>query len=106
MYEVFFNDRKIVISSPGNNSFIKDEVIAEKLNSFEELKNWFLDFATTEKKLTVLLHSSPKKFWNNLFLPLFKQIPAAGGVVIRNNKMLNNIVYSKCQCPLPSAKLT
>jgi len=33
MYEVFLNDRKIVITHPGNNSFIKEEVITKNLNN-------------------------------------------------------------------------
>lgn len=103
MYEVFLNERKIVITQPGNTSFVKEAVITKNLNSEEEVKNWFLDFATKETRLAVLLHQSPEIFWKDFFLPVFRLIPAAGGVVIRDNKLL--FILRNDKWDLPKGKI-
>jgi len=88
MYEVFFNDRKIVITQPGKIPFVKEAVITENLFSVNEVKNWFHDFLSSNTSHAIIIHSSPEVFWKNLFLTAFKLIPAAGGVVIRDEKLL------------------
>lgn len=88
MYEVFLNERKIVITKPGNITFIKAAVKFENLTTADEVKDWFLVFAESENSSAVLLHPTPEKFWREMFLPVFKLVPAAGGVVIRNDKLL------------------
>lgn len=88
MYEVFFNDRKIVISQAGNKSIIKEGVITDNLFSVEDVKNWFLDFLSSNTNPAVIIYSTPEVFWKNLFLPAFNLIPAAGGVVIRDEKLM------------------
>ena len=103
MYEVFFNERKIVITQPGNIPFVKDAIIAENLFSVEEVKNWFLNFSNFETQLAFLVHPSPEKFWNDLFNPAFKLIPAAGGVVIRNNNLL--FIKRNDKWDLPKGKI-
>lgn len=103
MYEVFLNDRKIVITRKGIMSFVKGEVITENLNSVNEVKNWFREFATSVKKSAILLDSEPENFWENMFLPAFTSIPAAGGVVIRNNKLL--FIYRNEKWDLPKGKI-
>jgi len=103
MYEVFLNERKIVITQTGNTSFVKEVIITENLNSVEEVKNWFLKFAASETKSAVLFHSSPEIFWEVLFLPVFTSIPAAGGVVIRNNKLL--FIKRNDKWDLPKGKI-
>lgn len=103
MYEVFFNDRKIVISQPGNKSFIKEGVITDNLFSVEEVKNWFLDFVTSKISLATIVHPAPEKFLKELFFPGFKLIPAAGGVVIRDNKLL--FIFRNGKWDLPKGKI-
>jgi len=88
MYEVFLNERKIVIAQPGNMPFIKAVVKFEKPTTTNEVKEWFLDFANSKINSMLLSHPFPEKFWKELFLPVFISIPAAGGVVIRNEKLL------------------
>ncbi len=103
MYEVFFNDRKIEIISNGNTPFVKETIIIENLNSVIEVKNWFLDFSLNQTQSAILLHPSPETFWKEFFLPAFTQIPAAGGVVIRNEKLL--FIYRNGKWDLPKGKI-
>ncbi len=103
MYEVFLNDRKIVITRKGNISFVKEAVITENLNSVNEVINWFLKFTNSTTKTAILIHPSPENFWKNMFLPVFTSIPAAGGVVIRNNKLL--FIYRNEKWDLPKGKI-
>jgi len=103
MYEVFLNERKIVITQPGNTLFVKEAVITEDLNSVDAVKNWFLNFTASATSCAVLLHPSPEIFWNDLFLPVFTLIPAAGGVVIRNNKLL--FIMRNDKWDLPKGKI-
>lgn len=103
MYEVFLNERKIAITQPGNIPFVKEAVIAENLSSVEEVKNWFFHFCLLDTQLAVIEHPLPELFWNNLFLPVFKLIPAAGGVVIRKNKLL--FIKRNDKWDLPKGKI-
>lgn len=103
MYEVFLNDRKIIITGTVNKLFVKEAAITKNLNTVSEVKNWFQEFAVSAAKNAVLLHSSPEYFWKNMFLPLFKEVPAAGGVVIRENMLL--FIYRNEKWDLPKGKI-
>jgi 8-oxo-dGTP pyrophosphatase MutT (NUDIX family) len=103
MYKVFFNDREIVIAARGNTPSFKEIATVENLNSVEGVKNWFQDFAASNIKSSILLHPSPERFWNDLFLAVFTQIPAAGGVVIRDEKLL--FIFCKNKWDLPKGKI-
>lgn len=103
MYKVFFNDRKIIIDSHGNAPIVNETAISENLNSVEDIKNWFLDFAANQTDSAILLHPSPELFWKEMFLPVFTQIPAAGGVVIRNEKLL--FIFRNEKWDLPKGKI-
>lgn len=103
MYKVFFNDREIEITSRGYAPFVKDSEITENLNSVDEVKTWFLDFAANQTQSAILLQPSTEIFWNELFLPVFTQIPAAGGVVIRNEKLL--FIFRNEKWDLPKGKI-
>jgi 8-oxo-dGTP pyrophosphatase MutT (NUDIX family) len=103
MYEVFWNDRKIVITQPDNVQFIKAAVRFKNLNSPDEFKNWFFNFTKSERVSAVLSHPTPAKFWKEMFLPAFKQIPAAGGIVIRDEKLL--FIFRNGKWDLPKGKI-
>ncbi|WP_461484958.1 NUDIX hydrolase, partial [Pedobacter sp.] len=45
----------------------------------------------------------PELFWKEMFLPVFIQIPAAGGVVIRNEKLL--FIFRNEKWDLPKGKV-
>ncbi|TNF45787.1 MAG: NUDIX domain-containing protein [Bacteroidetes bacterium] len=103
MYEVFWNDRKIVIGSSENIQFFKEAVRFENINSSDEVKNWFLNFTRSERVSAVLSHPSPEKFWKEIFVPAFNPVPAAGGIVIRNEKLL--FIFRNGKWDLPKGKI-
>lgn len=103
MYEVFLNDRKIIITGTVNKLFIKETKLTENLNTVSEVKNWFQDFTASSVKNAVLLHASPEIFWKNMFIPIFNEVPAAGGVVIRDDKLL--LIYRNEKWDLPKGKI-
>ena len=103
MYEVFLNDRKIIITGRVNKLFVKDAEITKDLKTVSEVKNWFQEFTVSPEKTAVLLHPSPEYFWKNIFLPVFKEVPAAGGVVIRRNKLL--LIFRNEKWDLPKGKI-
>ena len=103
MYKVFFNDRKIAITGNRNAPIVNETAIIENLNSVEDVKNWFLAFVANQTDSAILLHPSPELFWKEMFLPVFTQIPAAGGVVIRNEKLL--FIFRNEKWDLPKGKI-
>ena len=103
MYKVFFNDREIAITGSWNAPIVNETAISENMNSVEEVKSWFLDFAANQTDSAILLHPSPELFWKEMFLPVFSQIPAAGGVVIRNEKLL--FIFRNEKWDLPKGKI-
>ena len=103
MYEVFFNERKIAITQSGKIPFVKEAVLTENLNSIEPVKNWLLDFLNSNTSSVILIHPSPELFWNEMFVPVFKLIPAAGGVVIRDEKLL--FIFRNGKWDLPKGKI-
>lgn len=103
MYEVFWNDRKIVITHTGNIPFIKATVRFENINTVNEVREWFLNFTESEDNSAVLLHPFPEKFRKEIFSPAFTTVAASGGVVIRNNKLL--FIFRNEKWDLPKGKI-
>lgn len=103
MYEVFLNERKIVIAQPGNMPFIKAVVKFENHSTTDEVKAWFMDFTKSKINTVLLSHPYPEKFWKELFLPVFLSVPAAGGVVIRDEKLL--FIMRNEKWDLPKGKI-
>ena len=103
MYEVFWNERKIVITHSDNVQFIKATVRFENIDTIDKVKEWFLNFTESEDNSAVLTHAFPKKFLKEIFSPAFKSVPASGGVVIRNNKLL--FIFRNEKWDLPKGKI-
>jgi 8-oxo-dGTP pyrophosphatase MutT (NUDIX family) len=103
MYEVFWNDRKIVITTSENIQFIKAAIRFENINSPDEVKDWFLGFTRSESVSAVLSHPIPEEFWKEMFVPAFNPMPAAGGIVIRNEKLL--FIFRNGKWDLPKGKI-
>jgi 8-oxo-dGTP pyrophosphatase MutT (NUDIX family) len=103
MYEVFWNDRKIVITTAENIQFIKAAVRFENINSPDELKECFLDFTRSNSDSAALSHPIPEEFWKEIFVPAFKPVPAAGGIVIRDEKLL--FIFRNGKWDLPKGKI-
>ena len=103
MYKVFFNEKKIVITQSGNKPFVKTAVIIDNLSNRNEVKKWFLEFVNSDVQDAYIIHSSPKQFWETVFIPAFKFIEAAGGVVFRKNKLL--FIFRSNKWDLPKGKI-
>ena len=102
MYKVFWNDREIVVAAPIETGFGSKE---KPLNfsSSDELKTWFLDFTKTEIKKALILNLDPENYFHSVFISAFKMIEAAGGVVIRDDKLL--FIFRNGKWDLPKGKI-
>jgi len=103
MYEVFLNDRKIVIAAPGEITISKSTQTIDNLATTEAVKTWFIQFTESDSNKIVLLAPSPKLFFETVFQPAFYSIPAAGGVVIRTGKIL--FIFRNKKWDLPKGKI-
>ena len=103
MYEVFFNDRKITIAAPGKITIIKPSQIIDYLIHAEDVKRWFLKFIENDIPKVLILHSAPDIFFKTIFQQVFTSIPAAGGIVIRKNKLL--FIFRNEKWDLPKGKI-
>lgn len=102
MYKVFFNEKLIVISGRENITLNKPFRAFENDCRFEDVKNWFVSFIKGGEQEVILTHSVPEKFFE-LFQSLFITIHAAGGVVLRKNKIL--FMFRNGKWDLPKGKI-
>jgi len=103
MYEVFFNDRKIIIAAKGEITLNKSNKIVDNLQTREEVEKWFSQFVLNDIQEIVLLNPAPKIFFKNIFQLVFRKIQAAGGVVIREKKILS--IFRNEKWDLPKGKI-
>ena len=103
MYEVFFNDRKIIIATKGEITLNKPTEIVDYLLTQKDVKKWFFRFVANDTHEVILLNDSPKEFFTEIFRSVFISIEAAGGVVIRNNKLL--FIFRNEKWDLPKGKI-
>lgn len=103
MYKVFFNDREISIGLKPNITLNQTVNAIDFLRTKSDVKSWFQQFLTTKEKQVFLQNDDPEKFWKSAFMPAFKLIYAAGGIVIRGNKML--FIFRNETWDLPKGKI-
>ncbi len=103
MYKVFFNDREIIISQKADITLNKSVKTETNLRTSNDVKNWFLQFVQNDENKVFLLHESAEDFRENVFIPAFRFIAAAGGVVVRNNKILT--IFRNEKWDLPKGKI-
>ena len=97
MYEVFINDRPLIIS---NNISIDNDIII-----FKDDINWFeivSSLINGSEKVVYIKTKSLDYTWQS-FLNQFKIIKAAGGLVFNNEKIL--FIYRNKKWDLPKGKL-
>jgi 8-oxo-dGTP pyrophosphatase MutT (NUDIX family) len=102
MYKVFFNERKITLSSglpenPKNHGAQGSEL--EHLESLPEIVNLFL---MSNKKEECLVYKNIDDLWDG-FKNCFLCIKAAGGVVRKDNKFL--FIFRRGKWDLPKGKI-
>ncbi|NQU52797.1 MAG: NUDIX domain-containing protein [Bacteroidetes bacterium] len=103
MYKVFFNDKKIVIVAPGKITINKTLEIIDDIQTKDTIKNWFFEFSKSNIQEVVLINKEPKRFFEEIFRPAFREIKAAGGVVKRDNTFL--FIFRNEKWDLPKGKI-
>ena len=103
MYKVFFNDREITVLQKTDITLNKSTENIENLHSTSDVKHWFLDFVSKHKKEANVICEDTEKFWVKVFVPSFKLIKAAGGVVKRNEQLL--FIFRNKKWDLPKGKI-
>ncbi|MDR2910890.1 MAG: NUDIX domain-containing protein [Bacteroidales bacterium] len=101
MYKVFFNEKLIVITHLHNITLFKTRpVFVEGFlrNDLEKLFERFFGGSSCE---IVLVHTDPQSFFL-FFQSLFVFVKAAGGVVLRNGKLL--FIFKNEKWDLPKGK--
>jgi len=102
MYKVFLNDRLIEIgalaNSKKNNLVVKFDETATRQN----VQNWFADFIGQRSENALLVHPNPSHLFQ-LFRSVFLEVPAAGGVVKRENQLL--FIFRNGKWDLPKGKI-
>ena len=102
MYKVFFNEKSIVITHPKNITLFKTHPVFAENFLKHELKKWFEDFVQSDLHEVALVHSDPQSFFL-FFQSVFTFVKAAGGVVLRNDKLL--FIFRNGKWDLPKGKI-
>ncbi len=101
-YKVFFNEKRIVFTSDRNITFGKPNLDIDENSSVSRVLDWLQTFATSQDAERVLEHPKPEQLFNT-FKSAFLIVDAAGGVVVRNNKLL--FIYRNGKWDLPKGKI-
>ncbi|SHF73326.1 ADP-ribose pyrophosphatase YjhB, NUDIX family [Mariniphaga anaerophila] len=102
MYKVFLNDRLIRIGAPENS--LKNNLVVkfDEKATAENIKNWFSSFINEDLKDVFLATPQPELFFK-LFRSTFLEYPAAGGVILSENRML--FIFRNGKWDLPKGKI-
>jgi 8-oxo-dGTP pyrophosphatase MutT (NUDIX family) len=103
MYEVFFNDRKIIITSPGKITISKALENTDDFTTPKVFKRWFLELENRDVNCIYLAHEFPTFFFKEILKPAFRVIQAAGGVVKRDENLL--FIFRNDKWDLPKGKI-
>jgi 8-oxo-dGTP pyrophosphatase MutT (NUDIX family) len=101
-YKVFLNERLIIIGSTKKADIKNPTISFDPASTVQEISEWFHSFIKTTYKVVVLLHPEPDKFFR-IFRKVFLEIPAAGGVVLSNEKIL--FLFRNDKWDLPKGKI-
>jgi len=93
----------MIIAAKGEITLNKSKQIVGNLETKYEVEKWFLQFVSNDIQEVVLLNPAPGIFFKNIFQPVFQEIQAAGGVVIRKKKML--FIFRNGKWDLPKGKI-
>lgn len=102
MYKVFLNDRLIEICTLEN---IKNNNLVVKFDEqtgADSIQNWFTGFIAQNSKKVTLVHPDPVQFFQ-LFRSVFHEVPAAGGVVKSEDRLL--FIFRNGKWDLPKGKI-
>ncbi len=102
MYKVFLNDRLIKIGVPGNITISKPSVQFDGSLTSDKVKDWFSLFSKGDSKEVFLAHPNHELLFKQFRLA-FHEVPAAGGVLISENRLL--FIFRNGKWDLPKGKL-
>jgi len=102
MYKVFWNDRLIEICAPENTEKNNLTVKFDESAGAEAIRKWFAGFVAQNSEKVLLVHAHPDLFFQ-LFRSVFIEIPAAGGVVKREDQLL--FIFRNGKWDLPKGKI-
>ncbi len=103
MYKVFFNDREINIVGTRNITLNKPCDKIKDLGSKESVGRWFEEFSKSEAQCVSIFNQKPVEFFEKTFVPAFLTVPAAGGIVVRNKRLL--FIFRNGKWDLPKGKI-
>lgn len=103
MYKVFLNDWRIVITAPGKITLNKPTLHFGEKSTVGEVKKWFRSYISNGISDVILTHDRPEYFFKSLFQVAFKTLPAAGGIVRRNQQFL--LIFRNNKWDLPKGKI-
>ncbi len=103
MYKVFLNDWRIVITAPGKITLNKPTLHFGEKSTVDEVRKWFQSYISNGVSDVILTHDRPEYFFKSLFQIAFKTLPAAGGMVRRNQQFL--FIFRNNKWDLPKGKI-
>ena len=101
-YKVFFNEKSIVFSSTSKITLSKPWPELLKSPSIRRVKAWLKAFEATDEQETVLEQDRLEQMFQ-IFKSALLNLDAAGGVVIRNKKLL--FIFRNGKWDLPKGKI-
>jgi len=101
MYEVFFNDNRLVISAPDEGKNLNKFHEIYENDTFEDLQKILEPFLLNRLK-DVTITGDVEKIWLQ-FRSFFNELPAAGGLVTSDNKYL--FIFRRGKWDLPKGKI-
>ena len=102
MYKVFLNDRLIEICSSENSKKNNLVVKFDETATTDAIQNWFADFLIQNSEKVTLVHPNPAHFFQ-LFRSVFLEVPAAGGAVKSNDRLL--FIFRNGKWDMPKGKI-
>ncbi|WP_372949203.1 NUDIX hydrolase [Mariniphaga sp.] len=102
MYKVFLNDRLIEIGDSVNDKKNNLVVKFDEQTSADDIQSWLADFITQNSEKVTLGHPNPDHFLQ-LLRSAFLEVPAAGGMVISEDRLL--FIFRNGKWDLPKGKI-
>ena len=97
-YKVFLNEKSILFTLPGKITFTKPSSPGFDFDSVQQVKQWLDEFETSQENEIIIESEKPEedfqKFRNDLI-----NLDAAGGVILKENRILFIFRYNKWDLP-------
>jgi 8-oxo-dGTP pyrophosphatase MutT (NUDIX family) len=101
MYEVFLNDRKIIIAGEDEQPLVYTQANRELISDQHSFLRKIMGFLAGEND-EIIVVGDLSQSWQN-FQRIFRLLPAAGGIVHKNKEFL--FIYRRGKWDLPKGKI-